>query len=130
MTKITCAMFGILALALATGGCDSKAEPAETKTADDGQARRPSRRSTTPRPPPPPAKPAPERVLADSGLGVGGKFQAFDIVNCDSGDEYCQVCKFGGSPKIMAVGTIDDPEFQERPARTSTPWSRSTARTS
>jgi hypothetical protein len=60
-----------------------------------------------------PAKPAPERILADSGLGVGGKFQAFEIVNCDSGEKYCQVCKFGGSPKIMAVGTIDDPAFGE-----------------
>jgi hypothetical protein len=61
----------------------------------------------------PPAKPVDTRVLAASGLGVGGQFKAFDIINCDSGDKYCQVCKFGGSPKIMAVGTIDDPAFGE-----------------
>jgi len=51
-------------------------------------------------------------VLADSGLGVGGKFKPFEIVNCESGETYCQVCKFGGSPKIMAIGTLDDPEFR------------------
>lgn len=60
-----------------------------------------------------PAKPVDERVLAASGLDVGGKFKAFDIVNCDSGETYCQVCKFGGSPKIMAVGTLDDPAFND-----------------
>ncbi|WP_434427253.1 hypothetical protein [Nannocystis pusilla] len=59
-----------------------------------------------------PAKPAEQPVLADSGLGVGGKFKPFEIVNCDSGEKYCQVCKFGGSPKIMAVGTIDDEAFR------------------
>ncbi|MEZ4453479.1 MAG: hypothetical protein R3B09_28725 [Nannocystaceae bacterium] len=60
-----------------------------------------------------PAKtPADDRVLADSGLGVGGKFRAFQILNCESGDEYCQVCRYGGSPKIMAVGTLGDPEFK------------------
>jgi len=59
-----------------------------------------------------PAKPADDRVLADSGLGVGGKFKPFEIVNCESGETYCQVCKFGGSPKIMAIGTLDDPEFR------------------
>lgn len=57
-------------------------------------------------------KPADDRVLADSGLGVGGKLRAFQIVNCESGDEYCQVCRYGGSPKIMAVGTLGDPEFK------------------
>jgi len=60
-----------------------------------------------------PAKPADAPVLADSGLGVGGKFKPFEIVNCDSGEKYCQVCKFGGSPKIMAVGTLDDPAFKD-----------------
>ena len=112
MTK-TCAMFGILAVALATGGCDSKAEPAAPRTAD---AAKPAGAAATPAAataePAKPAKPVDERVLADSGLGVGGKFKPFDIVNCESGEQYCQVCKFGGSPKIMAVGTIDDPEFR------------------
>lgn len=62
---------------------------------------------------PAPAKPVDDRVLADSGLGVGGRFKPFDIVNCETGDTYCQVCKFGGSPKIMAVGTLDDPAFKD-----------------
>jgi hypothetical protein len=53
------------------------------------------------------------RVLADSGLGVGGKLSAFDIVNCESGEEYCQVCRFGGSPKVMAVGSADDEAFKQ-----------------
>jgi hypothetical protein len=56
--------------------------------------------------------PVDNRVLADSGIGVGGKLKAFQIVNCDSGDEYCQVCRYGGSPKVMAVGELDDPEFR------------------
>ena len=53
------------------------------------------------------------RVLADSGLGKDGKLSAFDIVNCESGEKYCQVCRFGGNPKLMAVGTVDDEAFHE-----------------
>lgn len=55
---------------------------------------------------------ADNRVLADSGLGVGGKLRAFQITNCESGEEYCQVCRYGASPKIMAVGDLDDPAFR------------------
>ncbi len=58
------------------------------------------------------AKPVDTRVLADSGLGVGGKLRAFQITNCDSGEEYCQVCRYGNSPKIMAVGDLDDSDFR------------------
>lgn len=54
-----------------------------------------------------------DRVLAPSGLGVGGRLSAFDIVNCDSGDRYCQVCKFNGKPKIVAIGSPDDTAFHE-----------------
>ncbi len=104
----TTAMFGILAVALAAGGCDNKADTAPAKTAGAAEVKAPVKAET----PPEAAKPADDRILADSGLGVGGKFKPFDIVNCDSGDQYCQVCKFGGSPKIMAVGTIDDPAFK------------------
>ncbi len=57
-------------------------------------------------------KPVDNRVLADSGLGIGGKMRAFQITNCDSGEEYCQVCRYGGSPKIMAVGSVDDADFR------------------
>lgn len=53
------------------------------------------------------------RVLADSGLGKDGKLTAFDIVNCESGEKYCQVCRFGSNPKLMAVGTADDEAFLE-----------------
>ena len=104
----TTAIFGILAVALAAGGCDNKAEPAATKTAAAADVKTEAK---TPAPVEA-AKPVDDRVLADSGLGVGGKLKPFDIVNCDSGEQYCQVCKFGGSPKIMAVGTIDDPAFK------------------
>jgi hypothetical protein len=48
-----------------------------------------------------------------SGLDLDMRFAAFDIINCDSGDRYCQVCKFGSTPKIMAVGTIDDEGFKQ-----------------
>lgn len=61
-------------------------------------------------------KPAPAEGAAKtvaSGLDLGERFAAFDIINCDSGDQYCQVCKFGPSPKIMAVGTIDDEGFKK-----------------
>jgi hypothetical protein len=103
-------LFGILALTLTVGACDNKAEPAPAAApvAVNPEASRPAPAT----PAEPAAKPVDDRVLADSGLGVGGKFKPFDIVNCDSGDQYCQVCKFGGSPKIMAVGTIDDPGFK------------------
>ena len=60
-----------------------------------------------------PAAGAPSDTALASGLPTGDKFKAFQIVNCDSGDEYCQVCKFGSSPKIMAAGTLDDEEFKE-----------------
>ncbi|MBK7830616.1 hypothetical protein [Nannocystis sp.] len=103
-------LFGILALALAIGACDNKAEPAPAAAPVAGKPE--AIRPDAAKPAEPAAKPVDDRVLADSGLGVGGKFKPFDIVNCDSGDQYCQVCKFGGSPKIMAVGTIDDPAFK------------------
>jgi hypothetical protein len=65
-----------------------------------------------PAPAPAPAPKAEERTVA-SGLDLDMRFAAFDIINCDSGDQYCQVCKYGPSPKIMAVGTIDDAGFQQ-----------------
>jgi hypothetical protein len=114
MKKIT--SMSLLALAL-TLGCGDKTTKTEEKKSETKTETKTETKSgdvkvdakTTAQA----EKPAPERVLADSGLGVGGKFQAFDIVNCETGDQYCQVCKFGGSPKIMAVGTVDDPEFKK-----------------
>lgn len=60
-----------------------------------------------------PEKKVDTRVLADSGLGIGGKLSAFQILNCEDGEEYCQVCRYGGSPKLMAVGTVDDEAFRK-----------------
>jgi len=54
-----------------------------------------------------------DRVLADSGLGVGGRLSAFQILNCEDGEEYCQVCRYGSNPKLMAVGTADDEAFRK-----------------
>lgn len=96
-------------LLLGMPACDA---PAEDKQAPQAA------KTPTPEPPetptPEPSK-APEQVARTvaSGLDVGMRFAAFDIVNCDSGEEYCQVCRFGGAPKIMAVGTIDDAEFKK-----------------
>ncbi len=100
-----------LALLLSNLACDggSAAKPAPQTAA----APVPAEPKAPPKSDPEPAKPVDDRVLAESGLGVGGRFKPFEIVNCESGDTYCQVCKFGGSPKIMAVGTLDDPAFKE-----------------
>ncbi len=100
-------------LASATTACDDKAtDKAADKTAKADDKAKPEAKTAEKPAEAPATEKVDDRVLADSGLGIGGKFKAFEIVNCDSGDKYCQVCKFGGSPKIMAVGTIDDPEFK------------------
>ncbi|MCA9708636.1 MAG: hypothetical protein KDK70_22500 [Myxococcales bacterium] len=110
----------LLAALLVVPACDggTKDDPAKTAKTDD-QAKDPPAKAEAE------AKPAPEpavdpwqqklaaRVLADSGLGKDGKLTAFDIVNCESGEKYCQVCRFGNSPKVMAVGSVDDPAFHE-----------------
>ena len=46
---------------------------------------------------------------APSGLAVGDKIEAFLVKNCDGGDPYCQVCKYGKRPKLISVGDLDDP---------------------
>lgn len=119
----------ILTLLCATSllACDSGPKPEAPKQAQ-AAAVKPAEPTTKPAEPaaaPPKTPDAPKskdeiwqerlasRVLADSGLGEGGKFSPFDIVNCDTGEEYCQVCKFGSNPKIMAVGTLEDPAFKE-----------------
>jgi hypothetical protein len=99
----------LLAAALITmPGCE--AQPTEA----DAEAKRgeePASASDKIRPEPAAAEPEGE-VLA-SGLAVGERFRAFQIVNCESGDEYCQVCKFGPSPKILAAGTFGDEAFKK-----------------
>lgn len=113
----------LLAALLVVPACDRGAadEPAKT-AADDGSGKK-AQAPATPAADEPEATPKPAadpwaqklegRVLAQSGLGKGGKLTAFDIVNCESGEQYCQVCRFGGSPKIMAVGQVDDEAFHE-----------------
>lgn len=44
---------------------------------------------------------------------VGDKLKAFIVQNCDSEAKYCQVCKYGGQPTIMAVGQIGDEAFEQ-----------------
>jgi hypothetical protein len=92
-------LFATLLLGLSSSlasGCDKPVEPAQAK----------------PEAPQPQVAPPEVAALASGGLAIGQRFAAFEIINCDSGDEYCQVCKYGSSPKIMAVGTIDDEGFK------------------
>jgi hypothetical protein len=49
----------------------------------------------------------------NSGLAVGEKIEAFLVKNCEGGDPYCQVCKFGKRPKLITVGDLDDPAWIE-----------------
>ena len=105
----------LAALLLGLGACDKPAEPQAKSDAP--------KQTTDPEPEvekPEVAKPevekpevAPEAATVASGLALGQRFAAFEIINCDSGDQYCQVCKYGPSPKIMAVGTIDDEGFKQ-----------------
>ncbi|MCH9684761.1 MAG: hypothetical protein K0V04_25220 [Deltaproteobacteria bacterium] len=112
----------LLATLLVVPACDSGTKDAPTKTASKPQtdATKPAEAAKAEAAKPEAKKPVDPwqaklagRVLASSGLGQDGKLTAFDIVNCDSGEEYCQVCRFGASPKLMAVGSLDDASFHE-----------------
>jgi hypothetical protein len=46
---------------------------------------------------------------SQSGLAVGDKIAAFLVKNCEGGDPYCQVCKYGKRPKLISVGDLSDP---------------------
>jgi hypothetical protein len=48
-----------------------------------------------------------------SGLAVGEKIEAFLVKNCEGGDPYCQVCKYGRRPKLISVGDLSDPAWIE-----------------
>ena len=64
---------------------------------------------------PPAAKPTSgprAKTKPEGGLALGERFAAFEILNCESGKVYCQVCHYGSNPKIMAVGTLGDPGFE------------------
>jgi hypothetical protein len=97
-------------LLLGITACD-KAEKADDKTANNDAAK-PTEQVEPQADQPKPNAATDERTVV-SGLDVDMRFAAFDIINCDSGDKYCQVCKYGPSPKIMAVGTIDDADFKQ-----------------
>lgn len=111
----------LLAALLVAPACDSS-KPTDVNAKAEGEQPKPEGTPTVKGDAPAPT-PAPQadpwqgklaaRVLADSGLGKDGKLTAFDIVNCESGEQYCQVCRFGGSPKLMAVGSLDDAAFHE-----------------
>ncbi|MFO7567762.1 MAG: hypothetical protein R6X02_34285 [Enhygromyxa sp.] len=97
-----------------TQGAQAKtdeAKPAEQATPDAPDADEAKAADSKPADPKPNA--ATDVRTVASGLDVDMRFAAFDIINCDSGDKYCQVCKYGPSPKIMAVGTIDDAGFKQ-----------------
>jgi len=44
--------------------------------------------------------------------GVGDQLRAFIIQDCDSKQKYCQVCAYSGKPTIMAVGDVNDKNFE------------------
>jgi hypothetical protein len=97
-------------LLLGITACDKPAPEAAATTANEAKP------AATEEAKPEPAateEAKPEQVAVASGLALGQRFAAFEIINCESGDQYCQVCKFGPSPKIMAVGTIDDEAFRQ-----------------
>jgi len=50
-------------------------------------------------------------ATSSSGLAVGAKIQAFLVKNCEGGDPYCQVCKYGKRPKLISVGDLNDPAW-------------------
>ena len=44
--------------------------------------------------------------------GVGDQLRAFVIQECGSKQKYCQVCAYSGKPTIMAVGDVNDKDFE------------------
>lgn len=107
----------MLAAALLLPACDGndadgKKDDAQAKAKDE-KADKGAEATPAKAPEAKPEKKVDNRVLADSGLGVGGKLRAFQILNCDDGEEYCQVCRYASNPKLMAVGTADDEAFHK-----------------
>lgn len=105
----------LTAALLSVSACDKESKPAES---DDTQAKADADKAKADKGEPkadkgePKAADEPDARLVASGLGKGERFAPFEIINCDTGDEYCQVCKFGSSPKIMAAGTFGDKDFE------------------
>ncbi|MGB1701445.1 MAG: hypothetical protein ACPHRO_15920 [Nannocystaceae bacterium] len=108
---------------VSTMACSPSAEPAKdakntdatptaAKAEDSAKAAKAPPAAEAPKPDPV-ALAAEARKNGPGGLPVGKRFSAFQIINASTGEEYCQVCRFGSSPKIMATGTVDDPGFRE-----------------
>jgi hypothetical protein len=87
--------------------------PADAATAKVDASAKPAPKAAEAPKPDPVALAAEARKTGPGGLPVGKRFSAFQIINASTGKEYCQVCRYGSSPKIMATGTIDDPGFKE-----------------
>lgn len=114
----------LLAALLVAPACDRGASESDAAKTADAEAKGAAKGAAKAEAPPTDAEadPAPvdpwqakldARVLASSGLAEDGALVPFEIVNCEDGDAYCQICRFGRSPKLMAVGTVDDPAFLE-----------------
>jgi hypothetical protein len=100
-------LLGITACDKADKPADKQAKTEATKPADEAKPDEAKPDEAKP------AEPEADKRTVASGLDLDMRFAAFEIINCDSGDKYCQVCKYGPSPKIMAVGTIDDEGFKQ-----------------
>jgi hypothetical protein len=45
--------------------------------------------------------------------GVGDALKAFIMKNCETGQQYCQVCAYSGKPLVMAVADHTDQTFEQ-----------------
>ena len=45
--------------------------------------------------------------------GVGDELKAFIMKNCETGQQYCQVCAYSGKPTLMAVADHGDQSFEQ-----------------
>ncbi|MCB9752430.1 MAG: hypothetical protein H6713_20950 [Myxococcales bacterium] len=100
-----------LALALAPACASTRApeDSANQQTADEPTPAP----VDAPKAAPEPEAPKDTRVLAESGLGVGGELRPFEVVDAVSGERSCQLCELGPSPRIVAVGTLEDAAFHD-----------------
>ena len=44
--------------------------------------------------------------------GVGDVLHPFIVMNASTGDRYCQICAYGGKPKIVLFGDVGDPAIE------------------
>lgn len=113
MTRHSTLLLATLLLGITACDKAEKADPKQAKAEADPAKPAEQAKPEVDEPDPAEPKPVAEARTVASGLDLDMRFAAFDIINCESGDQYCQVCKYGPSPKIMAVGTIDDAGFKQ-----------------